>query len=346
MMDKESFKIYLDKQTYDKNYQDIECLDLKGYSESHKTWETIKSLVDWTGKSVSDLGCFHGYFCFKIEQSGAKTVYGLEGHPTVGAQVLETANIIKEMNGSKVEFVHWNANSEDLVPECDIILCMNCLHHFANQDKVLSRFKCKQVIFEVNENQLGLIKKYFTITKTVQSHRKDRTILLGEPIKQDVVLPGSKVFVTGVYGSGKTMFAKIYAKEFGLKYIDFDVHFNYRIPGSDKKFIDMLTDNYIADAIPFNIENKRYDLFNQYCEQNTVKIICCVCFDREEWIRRLIDVRKCEASSIKNHFFNFNSFYKNTLPKYPSSNMVYYDTCINAYITREEMYAKMIKAVK
>ena len=345
-MDKEEFKSYLDKQTYDKYYQDIEHIGFKGYSESSKTWENIKNLIDWNNKSIIDLGCFHGYFCFKAEQAGATVVWGLEGHPTYGNQILETVNLIKEMNGSKVNFICWDVNADEVGPECDIALCLNCLHHFPDQEKVLSGLKCKWIICEINNDQIELVKKYFTIIKRILSHRKNRVILLGEaPKKIDFskMLPYTekKIFVTGVYGSGKTTYAKSYAKQFNLTYIPFDTYFSYSKGDSDKDFIGMLSDNYITDAIPFNIKTKEYELFNQYSRENEIKVVCCICPDKEEWSRRLRGRKNLEILGRYNPFFSLHNFYKKTLLKFSSANMVYYDTYANEYITKEDMYSKI-----
>ena len=178
-MTKEFFMDYLQAQSYDKLYQDIDVFDFKGYSGSAQTWEDIKDLVNWKGKVVVDLGAFHGYFCFKIEDRGAKTVYGLEGHPIYGNQILKTTFYIKESNGSNIILKYWNADSGDNVVECDVVLCLNSLHHFSNQENVLSKLKCKQAIFEVNKDQAPTVKKYFTVDKEFESHRPNRVILLG-----------------------------------------------------------------------------------------------------------------------------------------------------------------------
>ena len=71
-MEKENFKKYLDTLSYDKYYQDIECINFIGYTKSSKTWDNIKDLVDWKDKKVADLGCFHGYFSFKSAKTSAK----------------------------------------------------------------------------------------------------------------------------------------------------------------------------------------------------------------------------------------------------------------------------------
>lgn len=173
------FTAHFNNQVYDKTYQDIDCINYKGYSESYKTWENIKNLVDWRVGHVVELGTFHGYFSFKIEQISPTTrITGLEGHPIYGKQILETTNLIKKMSSSRVNFDYWNSDSDKLVPDADIILCLNCLHHFSNPDYVLSRLNCNYIIFEINKEQIELVKKYFIILKETYSHRGGRVILL------------------------------------------------------------------------------------------------------------------------------------------------------------------------
>lgn len=165
---------HLDLQKYDKYYQDIEIIDFIGYSESYKTWRRIKNIVSWRGKTVTDLGCFHGYFSFKIEDRGG-SVIGLDKHKFV----LETTRMINHLSHHHVVFKQWVGGQT--IPKCDIILCLNVLHHFQNLDKALKKMKAKEVIFEVNIGDRGRIEKYFHILKQLPSHRYQRVILLATP---------------------------------------------------------------------------------------------------------------------------------------------------------------------
>lgn len=173
-MDKASFKLHLDKQTYDKYYQDIEYIDFKGYSKSSQTWEHIKDLVNWKTLKVIDVGCFHGYFSFKAFKEGAK-VSGLD----IWTQVIEIDEILNEKYNANVRFYHWKAG-EYIHEPYDLALFLNVLHHFPDAEKVISNdIKCKKAIFEVNKIQKEMIEKHYTIEKEVESHRIGRTILLG-----------------------------------------------------------------------------------------------------------------------------------------------------------------------
>ncbi|HEX9756684.1 MAG TPA: hypothetical protein VGB26_02655 [Nitrospiria bacterium] len=164
---------------YDVGYQDIEVIGFVGYSNSFKTWNHIKDLVDWKGARVVDLGCFHGYFCFKVEECGG-IVSGLDRSSTA----LETARMINQVRGGHVVFKEWIGGDD--IPECDVIMCLNVLHHYGDatlQEKALSKMKCKKAVFEINESQRPLIEKYFEGIKEFPSHRKHRIILLANSLE-------------------------------------------------------------------------------------------------------------------------------------------------------------------
>lgn len=170
-INKKSFDKYLLLMDYDKNYQDIEVINFKGYIDSATSWDNMKDLVKWKDKLVMDLGCFHGYFAFKAEREGA-TVVGLDKH--IG--VLDTARLINWLGDDSVKFEYWLES--DKIKKCDVILCLNVLHHFENAEAVLAGMNCEEAIFEVNKDQVSLIQKYFEIVKEIDSHRKNRVVLL------------------------------------------------------------------------------------------------------------------------------------------------------------------------
>lgn len=162
---------------HDWKYQDIEILGMVGYSESHKTWARIRDLVDWTGKRVLDLGCFHGYFSFKAEDEGG-LVQGFDR----SAAALNVARRINGLRGGDVLFREWSGGQD--LPECDVILCLNVLHHFRDQEKALSGMLCKLAVFEIKAESRATVEAFFTVRKELESHRKDRCILLCSPRDQ------------------------------------------------------------------------------------------------------------------------------------------------------------------
>lgn len=165
-----------------RTFQDIECIGFEGFSKSWKTWDAIKLFVNWKDKTIVDIGPFHGYFSFKAEQAGAKKVIGLE----INSDILETVNIIKKIVESKAEFLLWDGTTP--TPPANVALVLNMLHHVKDKELLLQNIKANIVIFEVKEQQLELIKKYFKIIKEERSHRIDldtnlyRYVLLGEKL--------------------------------------------------------------------------------------------------------------------------------------------------------------------
>jgi len=80
---------------------------------------------DLTGKTVLDIGCAYGFFCFEAEQRHAARVVGteLKRHRFLGA------NIIKEIRGSNCEFYYQDIFKTPVQGKFDIVLFLNVIHH-------------------------------------------------------------------------------------------------------------------------------------------------------------------------------------------------------------------------
>ena len=173
---------HLQLQTYDKTYQDIEILNFVGYDPSYLTWNNIQSLnINWVGKTVCDLGCFHGYFTLKVSESGANCV-GLDRHEPV----LTTARMIAELSYDWViKFKVWVGGEP--TPKCDIALVLNMLHHCDDQVLTLQNINCKYAIFEVNPDQVERIQEQFEILQNLEGRqypqRPSRRLLYAKKIQ-------------------------------------------------------------------------------------------------------------------------------------------------------------------
>lgn len=89
--------------------------------------------ADLTGKSVLDLGCNHGFFCFEAIRRGATRVVGLDHSPAI----VRKARLLAGAIGSPVVFEVCDLNTTPLAQPFDYILCLNLLHHFDNPMGVL-----------------------------------------------------------------------------------------------------------------------------------------------------------------------------------------------------------------
>jgi len=77
------------------------------------------------GKSVLDVGSAYGYFCFEAEARGASRVVGVE----LEEDRFGDAQLLKEIKGSKVEFMQRDIVHEPLDEHFDYVLLLNVLHH-------------------------------------------------------------------------------------------------------------------------------------------------------------------------------------------------------------------------
>jgi len=123
LMSKEEIKEGIRK--FPMKYQYIEFpygLNNDGARGCIDTWNRIKHL-EWEGKTVCDLGCYAGYFCFELEKAGAKpTGIDMPG-------IINQAQNFGFMKGSKVKFVGKDLDIHPVHINYDVILLLNTLHH-------------------------------------------------------------------------------------------------------------------------------------------------------------------------------------------------------------------------
>lgn len=174
----------LDKVPHDKYYQDIELpsgLQIPGYSESHKTWERLHCLIDFTEKDVLDLGCFHGFISFKAEEAGAQNIVGVD----INENAIEVARRIAWLKNSKVLFRQGELANLKTNHVYDIVLALNMLHHVKDIDQALQNIFAagKLIVFEIPVSQEGIITQCanqfaFQPMGKMNSHREEREIII------------------------------------------------------------------------------------------------------------------------------------------------------------------------
>ena len=85
------------------------------------------------GKSVLDLGCSSGYFCFEAAKRGAKRVLGIDVEP----DVIRKNRLLADCLGLNVEFQAHDIEATLPDEQFDYVLCLNVLHHMVNPLSVL-----------------------------------------------------------------------------------------------------------------------------------------------------------------------------------------------------------------
>ncbi|MBL8906616.1 MAG: methyltransferase domain-containing protein [Rhizobiales bacterium] len=99
--------------------------------------ETARAIIpkDMNGKSVFDLGCMYGFFCFEAEEAGARPILGVD----IEAVNVETCRILADIRGSKAEFRQMDIEIDAMPGQFDYVLCLNVLHHMRNPLAVLEK---------------------------------------------------------------------------------------------------------------------------------------------------------------------------------------------------------------
>ena len=174
----------LDKKPHDKYYQDIELpsgMVIPGYSKSHITWERLNQLIDFKDKDVLDIGCFHGFICFKAEEAGARNITGVE----LNEHAVETVRQIAWFKKSRARFYQGDIVSLKTDHVYDIVLTLNMLHHVKDIDQALQNLfnAGKQIVLEIPVTQEEIITRYakqfaFDFMGKANSHREDREIII------------------------------------------------------------------------------------------------------------------------------------------------------------------------
>ncbi|WP_420346478.1 methyltransferase domain-containing protein [Pelagibius sp.] len=107
-------------------YQDIELpfgLRTGGHDRSATAARIFPD--DLTGKTVLDLGCSFGFFCFEALRRGAKRVVGFDVDP----DSVRKAKLLAECMGAEVEFAQRDIERDPIDERFDYVLCLNLLHH-------------------------------------------------------------------------------------------------------------------------------------------------------------------------------------------------------------------------
>lgn len=176
---------YIDKISGDPKYQTIEVnnkIIRHGASNCPLSWDNIlKTGINFTNKTVCDLGSFNGYFSIKCKKAGASLVDGYD----INEPALKVAKLVSLYNNQKCSFYKKNIGNDTFTNNYDIIIALNMLHHIKlNYGEIIFKraiddiFKhSNEALFEVNDKEILDIKteainNHFTLIKTVESHRK------------------------------------------------------------------------------------------------------------------------------------------------------------------------------
>ena len=129
---KEQVEDLLRKEQF--RYQRIELPYGLATSGQDRSSTAIRIFPDsLAGKSVLDLGCSSGYFCFEAAKRGAIRVLGIDVEP----DVIRKNRLLADCLGLNVEFQVHDIEATLPDEQFDYVLCLNVLHHLVNPLSVL-----------------------------------------------------------------------------------------------------------------------------------------------------------------------------------------------------------------
>jgi hypothetical protein len=142
-----SFISWLERQeNYDRYYQTINLpydINLPAYERTELAWKAIADHVDFRGKTVLDVGCYHNFCGRHAEDAGARRVVAMDRVQ----RILDTAGYIGSMWGYETEF--FNADLDSWMPRetFDIAMCMNMIQYVKHPETAARRlFGCSNMV--------------------------------------------------------------------------------------------------------------------------------------------------------------------------------------------------------
>lgn len=160
----------------------------------------------------------------------------------------------------------------------------------------------------------------------------------------DIDFSYSKIFVTGVYGTGKSTCASLIAQRTGNPLLDFDLLWDYSTLFPDQtnaeyvqQHFSSLGDRFVIDAIGFNSPPDYYRDFTAFYEKHSsdVLIFCTLCLSLEKWLDRLS--KKTTEFPVSLNIKQYIDFHTDFLSLHIGKTAVFYDTHSSRCVTPQEI---------
>lgn len=147
---------------------------------------------DLRGKSVLDLGCSFGYFCFEAIRRGAERVVGYDVDP----DSIRKARLLASCLGAEVTFEQRDIERQPITERFDYVLCLNLLHHLKNPLAALDN------LIAITDDRLVL--------EVASLGRRDRRKVQVSPVAHRILSRLPVIFVTRSGTRGRRQIQKFF----------------------------------------------------------------------------------------------------------------------------------------
>lgn len=133
-----------------KNILNENNLGIKTRSERERL-SYMKKHVDFSQKSILDIGGNTGFFSFELLQENARHIDYYEGNP-VHAEFVQTASKVLNVEDRLTVYPQYYL-FDKMEKQYDIILCLNVLHHLGDdfKDGKSKDIACKEMLISLNQ---------------------------------------------------------------------------------------------------------------------------------------------------------------------------------------------------
>lgn len=126
--------------------------------------------IDFTGKSVLDVGCNSGQYCLYAKENGASLVVGIDPDP----KRISQAQILAANQGLQIDFNISDINVIKEYGKFDIVLCIAVLTEI--KDIINSLSLLRDVTEETAIIEMGLAKPLIYLSKNRRWFRRDKSV--------------------------------------------------------------------------------------------------------------------------------------------------------------------------
>jgi len=170
-----------------------------------------------------------------------------------------------------------------------------------------------------------------------------------------------KIFLFGVYASGKTLFAMVYSRIHETPWVNFDATFKPFLESGEseehaEKYLKELPKKFIIDGLPYTGEyssgrtyyDTDFEAVKEYIQEHKATLIVLFCSDLFNWFFRVLRFKPYLFTPMTQDnmygiflqvIIYYKSIYQSYIPKLDGINFKPFDSYTNKFVSIEQFHA-------